>query len=640
MEIRVFSGMLATILFCGMAKAVAAPPALIPRETLFGNPTNTSPEISPDGTKIAYLAPVDNVLNVWVRSAGRDDGRPVTRDTERGIRHYFWSSDNTRVIYLQDKGGDENWRLYAVTLDSREETELTPFDKVQVRVIDRDKHFPDTLVIGMNKDDPKLHDAYTLTLSTGQITPAAKNPGNVTDWICDTRLRVRACLTAEADASVRLLVAAPEGNSDVAGWKELARWSPEDSMSSGPVGFTADGAAVYALDSRGADTAKLVKIDIATGKTAVIAADPRADITGIMMDPDTYTIQAVSFTRARTEWRVLDRKVRDDFNRIRALNPGDIAFLGRDSADRAWIIGFVNDTSPAAFYVYHRDRKAADFLFYSKPELRGYTLARMEPVNFRSRDGLDIHGYLTLPPGAKKRALPVVLNVHGGPWARDSWGYDAEAQWLANRGYACLQVNYRGSTGYGKRFLNLGNKQWGGTMHNDLVDAVAWVTRKGWADPKRVAIFGGSYGGYAALAGAAFTPDVFRCAVDIVGPSNLLTFIKTIPPYWQTAIADLHKRVGNPDTEKEFLESRSPLFKAGAIKIPLLIAQGANDPRVNQQESEQIVRALEKNAVEHEYMLFPDEGHGFAKPENRLTFYAAAEKFLARYLGGRSEGGK
>jgi len=230
--------------------------------------------------------------------------------------------------------------------------------------------------------------------------------------------------------------------------------------------------------------------------------------------------------------------------------------------------------------------------------------------------------------------------VHGGPWARDSWGYDAEAQWLANRGYACLQVNYRGSTGYGKRFLNLGNKQWGGTMHNDLVDAVAWVTRKGWADPKRVAIFGGSYGGYAALAGAAFTPDVFRCAVDIVGPSNLLTFIKTIPPYWQTAIADLHKRVGNPDTEKEFLESRSPLFKAGAIKIPLLIAQGANDPRVNQQESEQIVRALEKNAVEHEYMLFPDEGHGFAKPENRLTFYAAAEKFLARYLGGRSEGGK
>ncbi|MGE5309115.1 MAG: S9 family peptidase [Deltaproteobacteria bacterium] len=638
MEMRLFSGMIATILFCGVGRTAAAsePPRLIPREVLFGNPTHTNPQVSPDGKMIAYLAPVGNVLNVWVRTIGKQDDRPVTRDTDRGIRRYFWSYDSTRIMYLQDKGGDENWRLYGLTLATGAEKDYTPFEKVQVRVVDSDKHFPDTLIIAMNKDDVKLHDAYTLSVSSGEMKMAARNPGNVTDWVCDTQLRVRGCMTSEPDASVRLLVGEP--GTDIPAWKEIVRWSPEDSMSSGPAGFTKDGKGLYLLDSRGANASRLVRMDLATGKTSIIAADPQYDVSGIIADPDTYAIQAVSFTKSRTEWLVLDQALKGDFERMRALNKGDFFFLGRDNSGDLWTIGFVNDESPASFYVFDRKSKKAGFLFYSKPVLREYRLAPMEPVHFKSRDGLIIHGYITFPPGCGKSRLPMVLNVHGGPWARDEWGLDPEAQWLANRGYICLQVNYRGSSGYGKEFLNLGNKEWGGRMHDDLVDAVLWAEKKGYADPDRVAIYGGSYGGYAALVGAAFTPDLFRCAVDIVGPSNLLTFIRTIPPYWQTALSDFYKRVGNPETEKDFLMSRSPLFKADRIKIPLLIAQGANDPRVNRNESEQIVKELETKHIEHEYMLFPDEGHGFAKPQNRLKFYGAAEKFLARYLGGRYEG--
>jgi dipeptidyl aminopeptidase/acylaminoacyl peptidase len=635
MEIRIFSGMLATFCLCGMTRVSAGQPPLIPREVLFGNPASTSPEISPDGTMLAYLAPVENVLNVWVRTIGQKDDRPVTKDTDRGIRHYFWSFDNKSILYLQDRGGDENWRLSSTEIATGRTRDYTPFEKVQTRIIDRDKHFPDTLVIAMNKTDPKLHDAYTLNLATGEITLAAKNPGNVTDWVCDTQLRVKACMTSEPDASVRLLIGEP--GTPPQGWKELVRWSPEDSLSSGPAGFSKDGTKLYLLDSRGVDAARLVSLDLVSGKETLIASDPHYDVSSIMVNPDTYDVQAVTFTRSRTEWLIIDPAIKDDFRRISALNKGDPAFLGRDGSDTKWVIGFVNDNAPAGFYVYDRAGKKSDFLFYSKPGLLKYTLAAMEPVDFSSRDGLALHGYITFPPGMEKRNLPMVINVHGGPWTRDTWGYDQEAQWLANRGYICLQINYRGSTGYGKEFVNRGNKEWGGKMHDDLVDAAGWAVKKGYADPAQVAIFGGSYGGYAALVGASFTPDLFRCAVDIVGPSNLISFIKSIPPYWQTALSDLYKRVGNPDTEKAFLESRSPLFKAAQIKIPLLIAQGANDPRVNRNESEQIVKALKEKGIEYEYLLFPDEGHGFAKPGNRLKFYAAAEKFLSRFLGGRSE---
>jgi dipeptidyl aminopeptidase/acylaminoacyl peptidase len=356
-----------------------------------------------------------------------------------------------------------------------------------------------------------------------------------------------------------------------------------------------------------------------------------------MVHPDTYEPQAVSFTKDRQEWKVLDESIKADFDAVTKLDHGDFSVYDRDDADRTWLIGFTKDDGPVSYYAYDREGKKGTFLFVSRPVLQKYTLARMEPISFTSRDGLTIHGYITYPPGKTKTNLPMVLNVHGGPWARDTWGYNGEAQWLANRGYACLQINFRGSTGYGKDFVNISDKEWGGKMHNDLVDGVKWAVDKGIAYPKKIAIYGGSYGGYAALVGATFTPDLFCCAVDIVGPANLVTWITSVPPYWATFRTILYQRIGNPETEEEFLKSRSPLYKVDQIKIPMLIAQGANDPRVPQEESKQIVEALKKNGIDYEYLLFPDEGHGFARPENRLKFYAAAEKFLAKHLGGRFE---
>jgi dipeptidyl aminopeptidase/acylaminoacyl peptidase len=347
-------------------------------------------------------------------------------------------------------------------------------------------------------------------------------------------------------------------------------------------------------------------------------------------------VQLVAFQKDRTELVVTDPSIQADIDALQALSHGDLALQNRDNADRTWLVGFVVDDGPVPYYAWDRDTHQATFLFEHQPELSKYTLARMEPFEYQSRDGLTIHGYLTFPPDEPREGLPTVLNVHGGPWARDSWGYNPEAQWFANRGYLCVQVNYRGSTGYGKDFVNAGDKAWGAAMHNDVIDAVDWVVNRGYADRERIAIYGGSYGGYAALVGAAFTPDVFRCAVDIVGPSNLKTLIESIPPYWQPLVAQFHTRVGNPETEPEFLWSRSPLSKVDQIRIPLLIAQGANDPRVKQAESEQIVAALKERGIDYEYLLFEDEGHGFAKPENRLRFYAAAEAFLARHLGGRA----
>ncbi|MDQ3898187.1 MAG: prolyl oligopeptidase family serine peptidase, partial [Actinomycetota bacterium] len=355
-------------------------------------------------------------------------------------------------------------------------------------------------------------------------------------------------------------------------------------------------------------------------------------------NPDTREPQAVMYIKERAEYEVLDPAIADDLAALRALDPGDLNLVGQDDADRTWLAAYTNDDAPVRYYAYDRETGDATFLFEHQPALSEYRLAKMEPYSFTARDGLTIHGYLTFPPDAGRAGLPAVLNVHGGPWVRDVWGLDPEAQWFANRGYLCIQVNYRGSTGYGKDFVNAGDKEWGGKMHDDLLDAVAYVVDRGYADPDRIAIYGGSYGGYAALVGAAFTPDVFACAVDIVGPSSLKTLIESIPDYWLPMISQFHTRVGNPDTEEEWMWARSPLSRAADIRIPLLIAQGANDPRVKQAESEQIVAVLEEKGIDHEYMLFPDEGHGFAKPENRLRFYAAAERFLARHLGGRFEG--
>lgn len=610
--------------------------ALIPKKVLFGNPVKTSPRVSPDGKRMAYLAPVNDVLNVWVGdvgSEGKSQYQPVTQDTDRGVRFYFWAADNKHILYIQDVGGNENFRLYATNIETRETRDLTPFENVQVQIIDRDKRFPNELLLGINKENPQVHDVYHLDLTTGELILVAKNPGNVAGWVTDAQFKVRGALTALPDGGNQLLIRDTEQSE----WKPLLTWSADDALNSGPLGFTLDGQSMYLEDARNANAGRLVKLNLATNELAVLAEDLQYDVGNVLFNQDTYEVQAVAFNRDRVEWTVLDESIKVDFDRIKDIHQGDFSIISRDDADTTWLVAFTVDNGPVPFYAYDRKKQSAVFLFDNQPELSKYTLAQTQPIAFTSRDGLTIHGYLTLPSGEQTTHLPLILDVHGGPWARDTWGYNPEAQWFANRGYAALQVNYRGSTGYGKDFLNAGNKEWGRNMHNDLVDAVNWAIQQGIADPKKVAIYGGSYGGYAALAGATFTPDLFCCAVDIVGPSNLVTLIKTIPPYWSTFLVQFHNRVGNPDTEEEFLKSRSPLFKVDQIKIPMLIAQGANDPRVKQAESEQIVEAMKSKGINYEYMLFPDEGHGFAKPENRLKFYGVAEKFLAKYLGGRYE---
>jgi dipeptidyl aminopeptidase/acylaminoacyl peptidase len=607
---------------------------LIPLSVLFGNPERVRPTISPDGTQLAWIAPRGGVLNVWLAPVSISGGidldaaRVVTDDTDRGIRQFLWAHDGRHLLYVRDTGGDENWRLFDVDIQTMARRDLTPFDGVQTQFIGLERELPDEVLIGLNRDNPQLHDVYRVSLKTGELVKEEENPGFM-GWIADAHLVVRGAIRPAPDGGFDLLVRDGPGSD----WRELLSVPVDDAITTDVVAFSADGNSLLITSSAGAQTARLVRLDVATGAAEVLTEDPEADVSDVRIHPDTREPQIITVLKARSEYVVLDPSVADDLAAIRAIHPGDASLLGADDADAIWLVGFTNDAGPIPYYAYDRATKTARFLFEHQPELSKYELARMEPFSFQSRDGLTVHGYLTFPAG-DRTGLPTVMNVHGGPWARDTWGFNPEAQWLANRGYLAVQVNFRGSTGYGKDFVNAGDRAWGAEMQNDISDAVAHVISRGWADPARVAIYGGSYGGYAALAGAAFTPDLYRCAVDIVGPSNLITLIESVPPYWAPMIAMFHQRVGDPAKDADFLWSRSPLSRAEAIRVPLLIAQGANDPRVKQAESEQIVAALSKAGIEHEYLLFPDEGHGFAKPENRLRFYAEADRFLARYLGG------
>jgi dipeptidyl aminopeptidase/acylaminoacyl peptidase len=604
--------------------------SLIPLETLFGNPDQAMPRLSPDGTQLAYVAPAEGVLNVWVGPVGGERSEPVTSDRDRGIRTYFWAHDGESVLYLQDTGGDEDWHLFQANLTTNQTRDLTPFEHVQAQVIEYTKHHPTRMVLGLNRRDQRFHDAYLLDLTTGDMELIAENPGDVVGWVVDAELAVRGAMAARSDGGFDLRVR-PTADSD---WGVVLTWNANENLNSQPVAFSSDGDMLYLLDSRHSNTARLVALDLETGVETVLAEDSTYDVSAVEIDPDSREVQLVAFARARVEWQALDPFLARELAVLGRVDDGDFAIVNRTDADDRWLVAYTRDQGPTAYYELDRTRHEARFIFYDRPALAEYTLAKMEPVTFTASDGLTIHGYLTRPPGTGSDPLPLVLNVHGGPWARDVWGYDPEAQWLANRGYACLQVNYRGSTGYGKAFINAGDREWGGKMHQDLVDAVRWAVHEGIADPARVAIYGGSYGGYAALVGATFTPDLFACAVDIVGPSNLITFVKSIPEYWSTYLEVLHQRVGHPEEDEAFLMSRSPLSRVEDIRIPILIAQGANDPRVKQAESEQIVAAMRRNGIDHEYLLFEDEGHGFAKPENRLQFYRAAEAFLAQHLNG------
>ncbi len=598
-------------------------PKPIPREILFGNPEKVSPKISPDGRHLAYLAPDEGVLNIW---AGPLEGtaRPITRDRGRGIRSYFWAENGRNLLFLQDKDGDENWRLHLTDLEGSSPRDLTPFPEVQAQVVATDPRFPDDVLAALNARDKRLHDVYRLDLKSGKLSLEVENPGDVVGWLADSRLQARCAKAMRPDGGSELRLRNGKA------WKTLISWDPEDQ--GGAHSFAPGDGSLYVESSHDSDTTCLWELGLDGKPLRLLARAEGSDLTGVLIHPSDYRAQAAAFFLDRLSWTVLDESLKPDFEALQGLAEGDFQVVSRDDSDENWILLYNRDREAPAYYLYSRSTRKGRFLFSTRPRLEGTRLSEMRPLRIKARDGLVLPAYLTLPAGEEPRGLPLVLNVHGGPWARDFWGYNPEVQWLASRGYAVLQVNYRGSMGFGKSFLHAGDREWGARMQNDLTDSVLWAAREGIADPGRLAIYGGSYGGYAALSGAAFTPELYCCAVDMVGPSNLATLIRSIPPYWEPLRRIFDLRVGDVDTELEFLNSRSPLYKAHQIRIPLLIAQGANDPRVKRSESEAIVEALRAKGSPVEYILFEDEGHGLARPENRLRFYEKAEAFLERHL--------
>jgi dipeptidyl aminopeptidase/acylaminoacyl peptidase len=615
------------------------PDAMIPRTVLFGNPDKAAVRLSPDGAMISYLQPTDGVLNVWVAPVDQPlKAKAVTNDNNRGIRRYQWAFDSRHVIYLQDVGGDEDWKVYSVDVVTGQERCLTPYDKIAANIQHASSEYPSEILVAINNRNPRLHDIHRVNVANGQSELVVENPGFL-GFITDDQFRVRLALQFQPDGSLQILTPATDGQ-----WRPAENIPQTDSMTTSPVGFDHSGEILYFIDSRERETAALVQIDPDTGDKRVLFENPRADVSNLIVHPTTGRVQAVASNYAREQWTVLDDDIRDDIDFIRSRTRGDFQITSRTLDDSAWLVALTRDDGPVEYFLYAPDDHALTYLFSNRKALEGQPLTRMHDVVIQARDGLELVSYLSLPrwldsdgDGRPAEPIPMVLLVHGGPWARDQWGFDTMHQLLANRGYAVLAVNYRGSTGFGKSFINKADGEWAGRMHDDLLDAVSWAVRERIADPQRVAIMGGSYGGYATLVGLTMTPDVFACGVDIVGPSSLLTLMENIPEYWYPFLPQLTTRVGDPSTEegRAALLKRSPLTYADRITKPLLIGQGANDPRVKQVESDQIVKAMQANDIPVTYVLYPDEGHGFARPENNLSFFAVAEAFLATHLGGR-----
>ena len=626
---------------------------LIPRDVLFGNPDKAQARLSPDGKWLSMLKPVDGVLNVWV--APIDDigsAVPVTEDKERGIRSHSWTYNSKYVVYSQDKKGDEDYHLYATDVATRTTKDLTPLTGVRARMSGASDRYPDEILVGLNDRDPRLHDIWKVDLNTGERTLVQENPGFL-GFVVDEDLRVRMAVNYTPDAGQVWLEPESDetGEKGFADWKQTEEFSSVDATTSGPAGFNKEGDVLYFEDSRGRNTAGLFAKDLKTGEVTLVADDERADVGGIISHPTEKTLQAVSFTYSRREWKILDEAIRPDIEYLTEYQDGEFLVTSRTLDDSMWTVAYVLDNGPIKFYLYRRPadesgERSMQFLFNSRDDLEDYTLVKMHTPIIKSRDGLNLVSYLSLPPGSDadgdgvpEAAVPMVLDVHGGPWARDGWGYNPMHQWLANRGYAVLSVNFRGSTGFGKEFQNAANGEWAGKMHDDLIDAVDWAVEQGVAQRDKVCIMGGSYGGYATLVGLTFTPDVFACGIDIVGPSSLVTLLNNVPPYWGPFMPLMKLRVGDWTTEEGIAEllERSPLTHVKKIERPLLIGQGANDPRVTQVEADQIVQAMTQNGIPVTYALYPDEGHGFARPENRTSFNAVVEAFLAEHLGGRYE---
>ncbi len=611
---------------------------LIERQQLFGNPTYFQGRISPDGKWMSYRADVDGVSNVWIGKRGKiDSAKPITFDTHRGIPQYRWSLDSKYVFYIQDNDGDENWHMYRVDIASGDIKDMTPYGEMRAQPVMQSLKHPGKILVGMNDRDAKWHDLYMVDIATGQRTLLEQNDGFGQYW-ADHNLKPRLALKSRKSGGYDLYAK----NDDQ--WQPLLFVPAEDELVTAPLQFSANGKGFYMTDSRQSDTSQLSYVDMATGNTTTVIEAGEADIENVVFDPKTHKPIVYSRNLLVPTWSAVKKKHSKLAAELNTGFDGSTNVLSQTNDNRYWTIYNDSSNRPADYMVFDAKKQSAEIMFNTNPKLENATFAKMHGTEIISRDGKSLFSYLTLPvhadpdkDGKPNEKTPMVMFVHGGPWARDSFGFSPYVQWLANRGYSVLQVNYRSSTGFGKSFVNAGNREWAGKMHDDLIDAKRWAVQQGVTDNDTVAIMGGSYGGYATLVGLTFTPNEFACGVDIVGPSNLETLLATIPPYWESFKSVFHKAIGDPNTGegRELLQERSPLTHVNKINKPLLIAQGANDPRVKQSESDQIVNAMKANNIPVTYALYPDEGHGFQKPENSISFAAVSEQFLGDCLGGR-----
>ncbi|PID79198.1 S9 family peptidase [bacterium DOLZORAL124_64_63] len=606
---------------------------LIPMKDFFKNPEQTSFQLSPDGAHLAFLMPWENRLNVHVQQIGSDEITRVTEATARDIGGFAWANNN-RLVYVQDTGGDENFHAFAVGIDGGNPVELTPFDGVRAELVDDLEDDDDHMLIALNKRVPQVFDVYKVDINSGEMTLVAENPGNISTWVTDNDGRLRAATTTDG-VNTTLLYRETEADA----FQPILTTNFKDSVT--PLFFTFDNRQLYVSSNIGRDKSAIFLFDPKTAEHGeMLFEHPEVDVAALLRSKKRQIITGVSFTTDKRAYHFFDeqrRKLQED---LEARLPGrEVVITSRSRDEKRMLVRTYSDKSLGGYYFYDTESKEFLKLVDVAPWIDETEMADMKPISYTSRDGLTIHGYLTLPRGVKAENLPAVMLVHGGPWARDHWGFNSEAQFLANRGYAVLQVNFRGSVGYGREFWEKSFKRWGQEMQNDLTDGVDWLVEQGIADPKRVGIYGGSYGGYAVLAGLTFTPDVYACGIDYVGVSNLFTLLESIPPYWEPVRQMLYEMMGNPETEADLLRRVSPLFHADKIKAPLMVLQGANDVRCKKPEADQIVRALRAKGIDVPYMVKDNEGHGFHNEENRFDVYRAMEHFLAQHLGGRVEEG-
>lgn len=625
--------LLGTLLSAGWAegdKSGAAP--LIPMKDFFKNPAQAGYQLSPNGEYLSFLQPWENRLNVFVQKIGDKEAIQITQSTERDIRSYFWAN-NERLVYLQDKGGDENFHLYGVDKDGQNLRDLTPFDSVTVQIIDDLEDIEAEMIIGLNKRDKRIFDAYRLNINTGDLNLVGENPGNISDWMTDNNGKIRVATTTDG-VNTSLLYRASEDQP----FATVLTTSFRETMA--PLFFSFDNKYVFAASNlNGRDKTAIVKYDIANAKELDVLFEHKAvDVTDLMRSKKRKKLTGVAFTTDKRSYHFFDKERATLQKKLEQKLPGyEVVITDMDRQERKMMIRTYSDKSRGAYYYYNADTGELRKLVEVTPWIDENQMADQKPISYQSRDGLTIHGYLTLPKGVEAKNLPVVVNPHGGPWYRDAWGFNPEVQFLANRGYAVLQINFRGSTGYGREFWEASFKEWGKKMQDDITDGVKWLIKEGIADPERVGIYGGSYGGYATLAGLTFTPDLYACGVDYVGVSNIFTWINAFPDYWKPYLEMVYEMVGHPEKDKELLESASPIFHVDKIKAALLVAQGANDPRVKKEESDQMVDALRARGIDVPYIVKDNEGHGFHNEENRFEFYGAMERFLSRHLGGRQE---